>query len=363
MYSFLNSQFSYSEALEDSGILSGETVVRNVQYRLSRMLSQAVTGLSGSYNNLASAGIELQSDRTLEINDTKLDQALAENLDDVRKLFTSAGEATHSAVQFLNLSSATQPGTYQVDITQLPESAQVVSPNAITSMDENETLTFSLGSGTSIVNLTVGMDIDQVVSTVNAQFVTDGIALTASKNGSNQLVITSQQQGASVSFSVVSDSTIPSTGTGFDTTGSSDAGQDVAGTFTDTATTMTYSGNGAGSVLIGDEGPSEGLQIQFSGTTTGTFGTVTPSLGVAAQMSQYLDSVTDSLEGPIDGALDTLNASIRLIDQEIADFEDRLVLRQRFLVDQFSRANEALQQLSFLQSSLGTQLNQLNSLF
>ncbi len=55
-------------------------------------------------------------------------------------------------------------------------------------------------------------------------------------------------------------------------------------------------------------------------------------------------------------AVDGLEASIRRLDDNIRDLEDRLDLREQVLLQQFSRADQALQQLASLQSTIGSQL-------
>ena len=97
-------------------------------------------------------------------------------------------------------------------------------------------------------------------------------------------------------------------------------------------------------------------------SSTGNFGTVSFTFGYAERLERVIDSYVDSLEGPISGAVESLEANIRRIDDDIDDMEDRLTVRERFLTDQFTRVNQALQQLAYLQSTLSAQLSQLDAL-
>ena len=355
-YSYINDQFSYNAAAETAGILAGDGTLRRIQSSLAAIVSRSVDGLTGSLNNFSSAGIELQNDGTLEVNSSKLDTNLSDNFADIQKLFIASGAATNSNVVFLDVGSTTEAGTYEVTITQLAEAATITSPNAIPgTLGTNETLTFTLGSDTSIFNMTPLMTLDDIVSGLTTQFATDSIALSASKDASNRLVITSDNKGAGVSFTVVSD--VDGVGTGIGTSGMSDSGQDLDGTIKDIATSTVYNAKtSAADILIGEEGPVKDLQIQFLGSTTGIFGNLTVSLGYAEQLERNLKQTTDSLEGPLADAVDGLEASIRRLDDNIRDLEDRLDLREQVLLRQFSRADQALQQLASLQTTIGSQL-------
>ena len=137
----------------------------------------------------------------------------------------------------------------------------------------------------------------------------------------------------------------------------SDSGQDLDGTIKDTATSIVYAARAsAADIPIGEGGPVTDLQIQFLGSTTGTFGNLTVSLGYAEQLKRQLKQTTDSLEGPLAEAVDGLEASIRRLDDNIRDLEDHLDLREKVLLQQFSRADQALQQLASLQATIGSQL-------
>ena len=232
-YSYINDQFSYNAAAEQAGALAGDGTLRRIQSSLASIVSRSVDGLTGSLNNFSTAGIELQNDGTLEVNSSKLDTNLSDNFADIQKLFIASGAATNSNVVFLGVGSTTEAGTYEVTISQLAEAATITSPNAIPgTLGTNETLTFTLGADTSIFNLTSTMTIDDIISGLTTQFATDSMALTASKDASDHLVITADNKGANVSFTVVSD--VDGVGTGIGTAGMSDVGQDLDGTIKDT---------------------------------------------------------------------------------------------------------------------------------
>ena len=361
-YSFVNSQFLYIEDV-GSGTLAGESLVRSIQSDLSTIVRNAVSGLPGPLNNLQFAGVEIQGDGTLQIDDSRLDDKLENNFLDVKKMFLAFAETSNSSLTFLGVGPETLAGDYEVTISQLAEAATLTSPHSIsTTLQTDETLTFSLGSENSVVSLTSNMTIDDVVSAINTQLDTDSIALTASKDGSDNLVITADNKGASTSFTVVSDiaSPIPGQGTGFDTTGSSDAGEDLMGTIKDTVSGMVYAAKAtADNVLVRDDGPVKGLRVQFDGSSTGVIGTLTLTLGYAEQLQRELEGLTDTVTGPISDTKTRLEERVESLEDDIESLEGRLLVRERFLLEQFAQADAALRQLSVLQSTINSQITQV----
>ena len=361
-YSFVNNQFLFIEDV-GSGTLAGESLVRGIQSDLSTIVRNAVSGLPGPLNNLQFAGVEIQGDGTLQIDDSTLDDKLENNFLDIKKMFLAFAETSSSSLTFLGVGPETVAGDYEVTISQLAEAATLTSPHSIsTTLQTDETLTFTLGSDNSVVSLTSNMTIDDVVSAINTQLDTDSIALTASKDGSDNLVITADNKGASTSFTVVSDiaSPIPGQGTGFDTSGSSDAGEDLMGTIKDTVSGMVHAAKATSdNVLVGDDGPVKGLRVQFDGSSTGVIGTLTLTLGYAEQLERQLDGLTDTVTGPISDTKTRLEERVNSLEDDIESLEGRLLIRERFLLEQFSQADAALRQLAVLHSTINSQITQV----
>lgn len=359
LYSFINAQFSYTEGV-GTGLLSGEFVLRDLQARLSQTISGSLSGLSGELTTLASAGVNMNNDGTLTIDPIKLEAAIKDNFDSIQGLFIALADSTHSQVSSVTTTSGTQPGTYSVSITTVAEAAEITAPNdTLTTLGTDETLTFTLKGKTSVVSLTSDMDLDTLIDVINSQLETDGLALTADRSGS-KLVVTSNSKGDAVSFTVTSD--IDGAGTGIGTAGMSDSGVSVEGTFTDVATGQVLATTGNGQYLKGVEGGATGLQIRFTGDTPGDYGSVSVTLGYAELLQRFLEDMTDSLEGPIHGAIDRYKSTINSLEDDIEAINLRLEQRERYLTQQFSRANEALQQMNYLQASLSAQLSQLSQL-
>jgi flagellar hook-associated protein 2 len=350
VYKYLNSQFTYSGEVGSSTKLGNESLLRKIQNDLASIVGRSVTGLSGTWTSLRSAGVEVQQDGTLKVDSTKLSDALSNNLEDVRRLFQTYGSVTDSAASFVGVRSTTQAGAYAVVITQAAQAASLTSTNAIVgSLGADETLTFTLGSKSAEIALTSDMTLEEVVGALNAAFQENNLSLRASAQ-EDRLAVSSLSKGADISFTVVSD--LEGAGTGFGTTGVSAAGIDVAGTI------GGYAAEGKGEYLTGSEGAVQGLKLQYRGSSTATFD-LTVSLGYAELLQRAVGSVTDSVSGLLKQRVETLEKDVKRIDLDIDNLQRRIEMREKYLMEEFSRADQALQQLAQLQTTLNTQLNLL----
>jgi flagellar hook-associated protein 2 len=87
----LASQTKYDDTSKTAGTLQGDSTAVGLQ----RQLRSALTGSSGAssvFSTLSSIGLEVQSDGTVKINDTKMTNALA-NLGELKKVFANSGVA------------------------------------------------------------------------------------------------------------------------------------------------------------------------------------------------------------------------------------------------------------------------------
>lgn len=353
VYSYINTQFQYVEGAGSSR-MAGESILRDVQSQLSSIVGSQVTGLGGAMTTLAELGVTMKNDGTLTVDSAVLDENLSSNFDAIKDLFVGQGTPSNSRIAYVGMGTATQPGTYQVDVTVVPEAATITAPNSIaTTLGIDETLSFTVGSSSFQVQLTSDLTLEQIVDALNQAFEDESAGLTASMSGTD-LVISSDAVGDAASFSVTSD--VTGAGTGIGTDGLSDTGVSVAGTLTNTATSEVYTTTGSGSLLTVEDGDAEGLKLSFSGTTTGDYGTVTVTVGFAEQLKRVLTTFTDSLEGPIKTAVDGYNSDIKELRKDIESIQLRLSQRESYLIQQFSKANEALAQMQYLQASLSRQL-------
>jgi flagellar hook-associated protein 2 len=89
---------SYDPETKKAGPLLGDAMLRGIESELRNKLTNAVSGLTGNYQSLASVGITTQKDGTLKLDNAKLGAVLATDFDNVAQLFGSEdGVATRLA--------------------------------------------------------------------------------------------------------------------------------------------------------------------------------------------------------------------------------------------------------------------------
>jgi flagellar hook-associated protein 2 len=126
------------------------------------------------------------------------------------------------------------------------------------------------------------------------------------------------------------------------------AGTDVQGTI------GGYAATGSGQVLTASAGNAAGLQIQVTGTSTGSLGTVSYSQGYASQLNTLINTVTGST-GAIAAATNALNSQVTALQSQEASTQAYINQVYQKYQTQFTALSAALVQLqstsSFLQQT------------
>lgn len=94
----LGSLTSYDADSQAAGVLLGDSTVRSVQTRLRSVLGGAVDN-GGAFRVLSDAGVTLQLDGTLKVDDAKLSDAVAKNANALRQLFAGNADGEGIAAQ------------------------------------------------------------------------------------------------------------------------------------------------------------------------------------------------------------------------------------------------------------------------
>ncbi len=367
---YIGPQFKYNADAKSAGTLFADTTLQTILSDLRSDLSDPVSGLNQTIKVLSQIGITSTLDDKLQVDDTKLDAALADDLTQVQKLLAKTGEATNSNVSFFSATSSTKPsGTsgYAVNITQVATQSYVVASGAQTGpLAQSETLTIN---GVQI-SLSVGMTQAQVLTRINEYTNQTGVAASINTHdGSNYLMLKRSVHGSGGHITVqssVSANTNPGANSGIGNvsvtetawtgelgTGLGAAGLDVQGTINGEAAT------GMGQYLTGDSTNTNtaGLKIRFTGITTGSFGSVTFTRGIAGLLADYADNITAIGTGAISSAEDGIQARIKDIDDDIDRLNERLAAQQMRLIEQFTAMENALGQLQNQSAQLAAQLN------
>jgi flagellar capping protein FliD len=167
---------SSGEQSDESGVLFNSTALNEVSRILSNILGQGTSGVDASYSVLSQIGIDFidrgQADplfeENLEIDNTKLDEVLQSNPDDVRRLFTFDftssdprvtllsfdGDTTYDSSGYtLNLQPSTSTNLFQyseqADNAYWTAVASTISANAIVAPDGTTTADGLIGDATN----------------------------------------------------------------------------------------------------------------------------------------------------------------------------------------------------------------------
>ncbi len=357
---YLNKQFTYNSAAGKAGILSGNSAALSVQSSIQSMITSQIEGSNSSdtYKSLIDIGIKMNNDGTIYLDTDKLETALQNDYQGVKKVFEEIGSTTNDNVTYLLRTEDTQAGTYSVNITQAAEIAKVQGSEEVPSggIAQDETLTITYKSKNYTVNLSENDTLTDIMDKINTEMDDNNIPITATSNG-NYLVFETDNYGSSETLSVVSDIAATANGTGVGTTALTDTGTDIAGTI------GGYAATGEGRTLTGTEGPVKGLKIYGTMSSSGSFGNVQLSYGVVSNLNNKLESLmsTDiNNEGQLVKELNNLDKNIETINEKIESFKDQLEDERQRLFQEFDAANRAMAQMQQLLQSLQSNFSGIN---
>ncbi len=375
--SYINQNDSYDAQTQQGGILLGDYNATSIVDRLGQAATSVVPGLNPSANELTAIGITVNADGTLAVNNTTLNQALSGQLpgisaNDVRRLFVQDAQATNSAISYIYAPSTMQAvgSPVQVQITQAATQGAATATNKLanstTINSSNNTFTVTVDGHTSgsitLANgtYTQAQLAQQVQSAINGNSQLDGAAVTASVNGSGDLVLTSNSYGSHSKVAIGSGNAL--TTLGF--TGSeSGTGQDVAGSFIYKG--VTEAATGSGQILTSNTSNkyTGGLEVlstltpaQVGGSPEGS---VTITQGLGAQLGNLLNQMLDPVSGQITLANQTLQNQASAIAQTITQQQQSMQQQQQALLLEFSNMESTLAQLQSAGNALNNSLTSI----
>jgi flagellar hook-associated protein 2 len=334
-------------------LLTGDSTVRAIQNQLRQVLTRVVPGLEGaSVRSLADVGITTNFETGgLEFDRATFEEQLKNNPDDVTALFAEQGRATDSQVEFVRSGLNTEPGEYDINITQAASQGNLLAGSAlgagVTIDGSNDELSLQVNGETSVsLQLTQqtyasAQDlVDEIQSQLNSSNALSaaGSSVRVELDGSGNLSFTSSKYGADSAVSLTSAEN--ATTFGLDAT-TNTSGLDVAGTIGG----QTAEGDGQVLFLNSGSGGASGLQVSILGDLTGSRGSITFVEGVA---ERTVDLVTNFIGagGAIESRTESLNRDLVQIQENRARLEERIVTYRERLVSQFSAADSLISQLN-----------------
>lgn len=162
------------------------------------------------------------------------------------------------------------------------------------------------------------------------------MALSASATTGNQLQITSNNYGASQSISVTEAS-----GTNYlGLNGATSTGTDVAGTIGGLAAT------GAGQILTGSSGSVDGMALLYTGSATGSIGTMAVSMGIGSVYDGLIDTYTNAVSGLIQNDINSAQTTYDNLQTQIDAMNARIKLETETLTKSFLQMEQVIGQLN-----------------
>jgi len=352
------------DSVSDSGLLLGDSTIRTINSQMRAILGQVVPGLeSASVRSFAEMGITSDSSTgKLSIDEVEFKKQLTEHPEDVAALFSDQGRTTDAQVSFVSNSINTVPGSYAINITTAATRGEVsgsVSLGASTTIDaNNDSLSIMIDGTTSgSITLTAGSYTQaELVAEMQAQINADetlaaaGKSVVVSLDGSNQIVINSNEYGSSSKVEITAIDANTTAQLGLSVVAGTD-GVDVVGTINGVAAT------GSGQILTAATGDnSEGISVKIEGIAIGDRGKVTYIEGVAEQIVDKLNSFLE-FQGIIGAKEDGYNASLAEIALERVALDERVETLRARLAKQFTAADILVGQLNSTKDFLKTQFD------
>lgn len=339
---------------KEYGSLHRDPLAKNLMQSLRNTLTGSVPGITGIFSTLSELGIRTELDGSLKIieveGNTGFRAAIDNNFERVRDLFVPKTSSSASDIDVTKFSARSQPGTYEVVITQQPSKGQLTAANIVSAFPIDTTgkdysftvklngvasASISLPTGKSYANgAELAADLQSLInldSNIKAAKATVAVSFDGSK-----LSFLSDSYGASsnVEFSVVgadmADLGISvSAGT---------AGTDVAGTIDGVAAF------GVGNILLPALGSkAEGLSLSIQpGATSGS---ITFTRGFAGTLSSLVNEFLKT-SGLIKEREDTINKDIERVEDDEQALNRRSEAYRARLMAQFQAMESIVRSLN-----------------
>lgn len=359
---YLKQTASFDSETLASGPLFGDSTILGIQASLFNSLTASPDGLAGEYKNLLAIGIDFDSSGRMTVDAAKVEEAISKDLTNVKSLFQDVGTISNANVTFVSATSRTKGSGaigYSVNITQAATLGSTGAGVAMTGTHAGgEILTFSgalLGFSDYELTVDTGSSLDQLISKINSDAKLKDL-LTASKDGSGRLVLTSKRYGTPGSFTVVSNLNAASDNSGIGTTLLGGIGLDVAGSINGEAAT------GVGQFLTGNAGnaKTDGLQLLITGSATGDLGTLVLTRGAGSTSLNSLSGALDFTNGSLSASIESIQAKIEGIQESIERIQERADAREIYLRRKFTAMEDAMARLQAQMAQLNSMIGSLN---
>ena len=346
---------AYDSTTKTAALLNGEASVRNMQTQIRGVLAAPVAGGSTVLSTLAQAGVTMQKDGTLLVDNAKLDKAIANNFDDLGGLFAAVGKTTDSSVTYRGVTSTTVPGTYAVNVTRMATQAVTTATGiaGLTIDASNDEFDISLNGVTATITLSqktyanaAELAAEMQTKINSASTITGAASSVVVTETGGVLKVTSNRYGSDSNVAITEKGTAVLM---FDPAATT-VGENVAGTINGVAA------SGLGQMLTGSSADaSSGLRIDITGGGIGARGNITYSKGYAAQYDELMVSLLGD-DGPLNSRTKGINESIKSLNKTRDEMNLRLETVEKRYRAQFTALDMALASMQSTSSYLNQQL-------
>ena len=318
---------SFNSETGQGSILTGDSTVRNIQNQLRQVLTDVIPGLeSANVRSLADVGITTDFNTgQLQFDSQKFQAELLENPDDVTALFAEQGRPSDPQVEFVRSGSNTQPGDYDIAISQMASRGSLnygMSAGDTITLADGNSLTFRVDGETDATISLEAKDYTpeelaaalQTALSNNDALRSAGRTVQVGYDGTEGLTLSSSRFGSESNISLSAVSGVSSTGTNL-SAATGTAGLDVQGTING----QSAEGDGQVLFLSNDAGgEAAGLQVRITGGETGNRGSVSFIEGVS---EKAVDTITSLLgeNGGLSSRTEGLNRELERIQEDRVD--------------------------------------------
>ena len=360
--SLLQSQSKFDPDEDDSApLLMGDATIRQIQSSLQRYVTGRISILGGSdsVSSLADLGITTNSETgQLSFDTSKLSAALADDSTAVRRLLSRFGDLIDgNNASFVSSTSATQQGTYEIEVTTARTRAEAVGTGNAGTTTQAEVLSLRFdsdaqgtGKVTSMqVSLGVGLTTAQQVAQIQASIDAKSVNASASIED-GKIVIRQNDYGDDFSIEVESDVAGDS---GFTVATTGGEGTDLAGKINGISVTSSDD------VLVGSNGFAfEDLRVRITNDFLGDAGTIRLNDGLGSSFSSLLESFV-GLDGILSTKIGSFDSTISRIESQVTRVSERASLLETRLRKKFVNLEVTLGKLNATGEFLSAQLKSL----
>ncbi|GLQ32230.1 flagellar filament capping protein FliD [Litoribrevibacter albus] len=366
LQSIIKEVTAYDSETGTGAVLLGDSTIRSLSMQLRGNLTQIVPGLEdASVRSLAEIGFSTDyKTGQIEFDSEEFLEQLEAYPDEVADIFGRNLISDNDDVTFASIGSRTEPGEYDVVVTQLATQGAftgsvVGAPNNILIDGTNDELVLEVDGVTSgtltLTNqtyLTLADLAAEIQTQIDADSALSDVGVTVSVD-SDTLIFTSEKFGSSSSVNLTSVEDGSAYGLA---AGSGTDGVNVEGTING----QTATGSGQRLSLSLKDDPADGVSVDVTATSfpagsSQITSTVTVADGVAQSMVESFNDML-SYEGLISNKILSLNEQLSTVDQQRTDLDERLESFQERLTRQFIAADSRVSQLNNTEQFVKTQL-------